>query len=206
APSVRRALAMSTSADRRLLVDDVLPDGVVVRIRALPYDDPVAQDLVEQVQQEYVARYGGRDEAVVEPGEFLPPQGLFVAAEIDGEPVGSGAWRTLVGDRPENRVAEIKRVYVAPGFRRRGIAQRIVAVLESSAAEAGCRSVVLNSGGRQPEALALYEQLGYGPVAGYGVYACAPDAVFLGKELAGVAPSSSDRSSADGEEEPTWAS
>ncbi len=192
---------MSTSADRPLLVEEVLRNGAVVRLRALPYDDPVAQELVEQVQQEYVARYGGRDEAVVEPGEFLPPQGLFVAAEIDGEPVGSGAWRTMGGD-----VAEIKRVYVAPDVRRCGIAQRIVAVLESSAAEAGCRSVVLNSGGRQPEALALYEQLGYGPVAGYGVYACAPDAVFLGKELAGVAPSSSDGSSANGTEEPTWAS
>ena len=197
---------MSTSADRTLVVEDVLPDGVVVRMRALPYDDPVAQDLVEQVQQEYVARYGGRDEAVVEPGEFLPPQGLFVAAEIDGEPVGSGAWRTLGGDGAGNEVAEIKRVYVAPAFRRRGIAQRIVAVLESSAVEAGHRSVVLNSGGRQPEALALYGRLGYAPVAGYGIYACAPDAVFLGKELAGVAPSSSGVSSAKGTEEPTWAS
>lgn len=197
---------MSTSADGALVVEEVLRDGAVVRLRALHYDDPVAQDLVEQVQQEYVARYGGRDEAVVEPGEFLPPEGLFVAAEIDGEPVGSGAWRTRGGDVSDIRVAEIKRVYVAPRFRRRGIAQRIVAVLESTAAEAGCRSVVLNTGGRQPEALALYEQLGYGPVAGYGVYACAPDAVFLGKELAAVAPSSSGGSSADGTEEPTWVS
>ena len=197
---------MSTSADGSLVVEEALRDGAVVRLRALPYDDPVAQDLVERVQQEYVARYGGRDEAVVEAGEFLPPQGLFVAAEIDGEPVGSGAWRTMGGDPPEFEVAEIKRVYVAPGFRRRGIAQLIVAVLERSAAEAGHRSVVLNSGGRQPEALALYEQLGYGPVAPYGVYACAPDAVFLGKELAAVAPSSSGAGSANGREEPTWVS
>ena len=196
---------MSTSADRPVVVEDALEGGGTVRLRGLRYDDPVAQDLVEQVQQEYVARYGGRDEAVVEPGEFLPPQGLFVAAEVDGEPVGSGALRSLGGDPPGAQVAEIKRVYVAPAFRRRGIAQRIVAVLESSAVAAGYRSVVLNSGGRQPEALALYEQLGYGPVAGYGVYACAPDAVFLGKKLPGVAPSSSDGCVAN-EEEPTWAS
>lgn len=197
---------MSTSAERPPIAEGTLRDGVAVRLTALPYDDPVAQELVEQVQQEYVARYGGRDEAVVEPGEFLPPQGLFVAAEIDGDPIGSGAWRTIGGDVAEIKAAEIKRVYVAPAFRRRGIAQRIVAVLESSAAEAGCRSVVLNTGDRQPEALALYEQLGYGPVAGYGVYACAPDAVFLGKELIAVAPSSSGVSSAKGMEEPTWAS
>lgn len=192
---------MSTSPDAPLVVEEVLRDGAVVRLRALPYDDPVARDLVERVQQEYVARYGGRDEAVVEPGEFLPPQGLFLAAEIDGEPVGSGAWRAMEGG-----VAEVKRVYVAPDHRRRGIAQLIMSVLESSAAEAGCRSVVLNSGGRQPEALALYEQLGYGPVAGYGVYACAPDAVFLGKQLAAVDPCSCGVSSANGTEEPTWVS
>lgn len=196
---------MSTSADPPLVVAATLRDGGAVRLRALPYDDPLAQELVEQVQQEYVARYGGRDGAEVEPAEFVPPRGLFLAAEMDGEPVGSGAWRSV-----DDGVAEIKRVYVAPAFRRRGLAQLIVAVLESSAAEAGCRSVVLNSGVRQPEALALYRQLGYGPVSGYGVYACAPGAVFLGKELVGMAPCSSDREStahsATGREEPTWAS
>ena len=55
--------------------------------------------------------------------------------------------------------------------------------------------IVLNSGREQPEALALYEELGYRPVPGYGVYACAPGAIFLGKALT------------EGEEkEPSWAS
>jgi GNAT superfamily N-acetyltransferase len=197
---------MSTSAERRLIAEGLLRDGLAVRLTALPYDDPVAQDLVERVQLEYVARYGGRDEAVVDPGEFLPPQGLFLAAEVDDEPVGSGAWRAVGAG-----VAEIKRVYVAPAFRRRGLAQLIVDVLERSAAQAGHRSVVLNTGDRQPEALGLYARLGYAPVAGYGVYACAPDAVFLGKDLVEVTPSSSGRRSSDehaanGQEEPTWVS
>ena len=197
---------MSTSADRPLVAEGVLRDGVAVRLRALPYDDPLAQDLVERVQQEYVERYGGRDEADVDPAEFLPPEGLFLAAEVAGEPVGSGAWRAMGGG-----LAEIKRVYVVPAFRRRGLAQLIVEALERSAAQAGHRSVVLNSGARQPEALALYRRLGYGPVPGYGVYACAPGAVFLGKDLVEVAPSSSgvgstDERAADGREEPTWVS
>jgi ribosomal protein S18 acetylase RimI-like enzyme len=74
-------------------------------------------------------------------------------------------------------------VYVEPGFRRRGVAQAVVDALEAGAAAAGCRSVVLNTGHRQPEALALYAALGYAPVTGYGIYACEPDAVFLGKDL-----------------------
>jgi GNAT superfamily N-acetyltransferase len=99
---------MSISADRPLR------DGTVVTLRSVPYDHPVAQFLVEQVQEEYVQRYGGRDAAVVETGEFLPPRGIFLVAEVDGEPVGCGAWRVL-----SPGVAEIKRVYVEPRFRRR---------------------------------------------------------------------------------------
>ncbi|WP_041776666.1 GNAT family N-acetyltransferase [Blastococcus saxobsidens] len=176
---------MSTSAER------VLPDGSVARLRAVPYDDPLARTLVEAVQQEYVARYGGRDEAVVDPAEFRPPAGLFLVAELDGAPAGCGAWRV----HPPGGV-EIKRVYVAAGFRRRGLAQAIMAELECSAARAGHRSVVLNTGRRQPEAVALYADLGYVPVPGFGVYACSPEAVFLGKELAALTHG----------EESTWAS
>ncbi len=148
------------------------------RLRPLAYDHPVAQYLVEQVQQEYVVRYGGRDAAVVDAAEFRPPAGLFLVAEVDGVPAGCGAWRVLPSGE-----AEIKRVYVEPAFRRRGLARRLMAALEDSAARAGHRSVVLNTGQEQPEAVALYTQLGYRAVTGYGVYACAPDAVFLGREL-----------------------
>ncbi|TFV89055.1 GNAT family N-acetyltransferase [Blastococcus sp. CT_GayMR16] len=180
---------MSTSADRKV----VLRDGTRASLRPLPYDHPVAHYLVEQVQEEYVRRYGGRDAAVVDPAEFLPPLGIFLVAEVDGVPAGCGAWRAL----PEG-VAEIKRVYVEPAFRRKGLAQVIVAALEDGAARAGHGSVVLNTGQQQPEALALYADLGYLPVGGYGIYACSPEAVFLGKELA-VAPES-------GEEGSSWAS
>jgi GNAT superfamily N-acetyltransferase len=168
---------MSTSAEY------ALPDGGVVRLRSLAYADPLAQHLVERVQQEYVVRYGGRDEAVVDPADFSLPSGLFLVAEVDGEAAGCGAWR----DVGEGR-AEIKRMYVEPGFRRRGLAALVLDVLERSAAAHGRRSVVLNSGDKQPEALALYDRAGYGAVPGYGVYACAPGAVFLGKELPPAGP------------------
>ena len=163
---------MSISADRPLR------DGTVATLRPVPYDHPVAQHLVEQVQEEYVQRYGGRDAAVVEAAEFLPPRGIFLVAEVDGEAIGCGAWRVL-----SPGVAEIKRVYVVPGFRRRGLAQIIVAALEDGVARSGHGSLVLNTGQEQPEALALYAALGYRPIDGYGIYACSPGAVFLGKDL-----------------------
>jgi GNAT superfamily N-acetyltransferase len=163
---------MSTSAEA------VLRNGRVVRLTAAPYDDPVARELVDRVQAEYTVRYGGPDAAVVDPGDFVPPTGLFLVAEVDGVPAGCGAWRVH-----EPGVVEVKRMYVEPAFRRLGLAQVLLDALELSAARAGHRAVVLNSGFRQPEALALYDRAGYGPVPGYGVYADAPGAVFLGKEL-----------------------
>ncbi len=186
---------MSTSGELR--------DGMPVTLRAVPYDDPVAVDLVCRVQQEYVDRYGGPDEAAVDPAEFVPPEGLFLVAEVSGQPAGCGAWRVY----PPGGV-EIKRVYVAPEFRRRGLAQLIVAALESSASAAGHPNVVLNTGDRQPEAIALYTDLGYSPVQGYGVYACSPGAVFLGKDLVAGPDGgqSGDIGEGYGEEERSWAS
>jgi GNAT superfamily N-acetyltransferase len=163
---------MSTS------VEVVLRDGALARLRPVAYDDPVAQELIGRVQQEYVQRYGGPDGATVTPEEFQPPTGVFLVAEIDGVPAGCGAWRTVADGR-----AEMKRVYVEPGFRRRGLARVLVDALEADAARAGIRSLELNTGHEQPEALALYAALGYAPVPGFGIYACEPGAVFLGKEL-----------------------
>jgi GNAT superfamily N-acetyltransferase len=189
---------MSISAE--VLADACLRDGSMATFRALPYEHPVSQLLVGRVQQEYVQRYGGPDGAVVDPAEFEPPDGMFVVAEVAGEPAGCGAWRAI-----EPGVAEIKRVYVEPGFRRRGLAQEIVGRLERGAAAADVGSVVLNTGIKQPEALALYAELGYRPVDGFGVYACSPAAVFLGKDLGqelGREPGSADL----GEEGRSWAS
>src|SRR4051794_31227324 len=99
---------MSTSAEV------ILRDGGRARLRPVAYEDPVAQELIGRVQQEYVQRYGGPDESPVPPGEFTPPTGLFLVAEVvDGVPAGTAAWRTLGDGR-----AEMKRVYVEPAFRR----------------------------------------------------------------------------------------
>jgi GNAT superfamily N-acetyltransferase len=173
-----------------------LADGSVAVLRPVPYEDPVAHDLVERVQQEYVERYGGRDAAVVDAAEFDPPAGLFLVVSVDGAPAGCGAWRVHAPG-----VVEVKRVYVDPAFRRRGLAHVVMAALEETAARAGHRAVVLNSGPQQPEALALYAGLGYRPVAGFGVYADAPGAVFLGKDLA-----TGPLARTDDEEDRTWAS
>ncbi len=140
------------------------PDGYTVR--PLAYTDAVVRALEAELQQEYVERYGGADEAPVDPAEFAPPGGVFVVGFADGEPVASGGFR-----RHSEQVAEIKRMYVVEDRRGVGYARRLLAELEARAAAVGYRRIVLETGLRQPEAIALYESSGYQPVEGIGFYA-----------------------------------
>lgn len=142
------------------------------------YDDPDVQRLVAEVQAEYVARYGGPDAAEVQAGEFDPPDGLFLVGLLDGRPVATGGWRRIDAES-----AEIKRMYVVASARRRGLGRRLLAELETRAAEAGYRQLVLNTGPEQPEAVAMYEAGGYEPAPGFGYYACHPGALFYAKRL-----------------------
>lgn len=135
------------------------------------YDHPDVSALVARVQQEYVERYGSPDEAPVDPAMFAPPQGRFLLAYVDGVPVGTGAWRrSEVRALDGSLVAEIKRMYVVPEQRGRGLARRILAELEDTAAAAGHDVLVLETGLMQPEAIALYESSGYVRIEGFGHY------------------------------------
>jgi len=158
-----------------------------VTIHQLRYDHPDAQRLIEEVQGEYVARYGGRDGSRIAAGEFDPPHGLFVVAYDRDEPVAAGGWRRhdpgAYGGLPGRDPAEIKRMYVATNARGRGFARAVLAYLEDTARSAGVDWLVLETGQRQPEALALYRSSGYIDVPHFGTYADAPMAVHLGKPL-----------------------
>ena len=126
-------------------------------------------------------RYGGVDRAAVDLSEFVQPFGRFFVGLLDGVTVAIGGWRRI-DDFAEHTV-EIKRMYVAPAFRGRGLSRRMLAELERSAADAGARRIVLITGDRNVEAIALYESSGYEPAPGFGHYACEPWAKFYGKAI-----------------------
>jgi len=147
------------------------------------YDHPDAVALIADVQQEYVVRYGEVDRTPVDPAEFAPPLGLFLVAYVDGVPAACGGWRAHDAD------VELKRMYVRDAFRGRGLARAVLAELERTAAAAGHTRLILETGSKQPEAIALYTSAGYTPVPRFGYYADAPEAVHLGKELETACPS-----------------
>jgi GNAT superfamily N-acetyltransferase len=142
------------------------------------YTDPVARRLVTAALADLGARYGGAgDETPVDAGEFVPPGGLFLVAWRDDEPVGCGAWRTHGAD------AELKRMYTVPAARGTGVASVVLAALEEDARRAGRTRMILECGGRQPEAVALYERHGYTRIPNYGFYADAPDCLSYARTL-----------------------
>jgi len=159
------------------LLPDARPQGgdAALRFVRVGYGDPDALRLVADVQAEYVERYGSPDDSPLDPLMFDPPSGSFFVGHLDDVAVATGAWRR--SDVPalgSERTAEIKRMYVAPSVRGRGVARLVLRHLETSAAAAGYEALVLETGLRQPEAIALYESSGYVSVPGFGHYRDSP--------------------------------
>jgi GNAT superfamily N-acetyltransferase len=143
--------------------------------------------LVAAAQEELTQRYGSGDENPIESVQFDPPEGMFLVAWLDGVPVGCAGWRTLSHFHDDGAVAddvaEIKRMFVSPKARSSGVATSLLAALEGSARESGMKRMILETGMAQPEAMALYEKLGYSRIPNYGYYKEAPDCVSYGRDL-----------------------
>jgi ribosomal protein S18 acetylase RimI-like enzyme len=153
-----------------------------------PYGHPDVVALTDEAQAHYRQLYGGPgDESLVELADFEAPTGHFVVGYVDGVPVAMGGWRRL-GDRrglPSPRTAEIKRMYVSPAARGRGLSRIVLAELETTARAAGLDWLVLETGRPQTSALGLYRSSGYCEIDGtaYGHYVGEPDAIHLGRSL-----------------------
>ena len=160
-------------------------DMQVVRVG---FGHPDAMAMITAVQGEYVVRYGGEDETPLDPAMFDPPRGSFFIGYLDGRPAASGAWRRRddVEALGTTSTAEIKRMYVDPAARGRGVARAMLAHLERTAFEAGAAVSILETGTRQPEAIALYESSGYVEVPKFGFYCHAPESRCYAKPLVGL--------------------
>jgi putative acetyltransferase len=88
-----------------------------------------------------------------------------VVAYNDSEPVGCGAFKEY-----SEGVAEIKRMFVSPDQRRKGIAASVLSELEKWAEELGYDRLILETGINQPEAIGLYKKNGYTSIPNYGQY------------------------------------
>jgi GNAT superfamily N-acetyltransferase len=131
--------------------------------------DPCSEEallLLQQMRSEVMGRYYDVLTVSTPPQiEPLVDGSVFLVARWEGNPVGCAGLRDMGGG-----VAEVKRMYVAPPFRRRGIARLLLEALERLAAQSSYSTLRLETGIRQPEAIALYESHAFQRIPAYGCH------------------------------------
>jgi putative acetyltransferase len=147
--------------------------GLVIEAR--PAGDPELVALMAEEQAELHALDGGVD-GVVYP---LDPSIEFLVALLDGVAVACGGLQHL-----DAGTAELKRMYVRPPYRRRGISRRVLAALEERAAAQGYAMARLETGTYLPAAVAFYRAAGYAEIPPYGQYIDNPFSVCFERRLA----------------------
>jgi transketolase len=151
-----------------------------VEVRKADIASTLVQDLIVALNAELSKLYRepGANHFRLDPAEVAEGQGAFLVAFAGGEAVGCGAVR-----KNDATTAEIKRMYVRPAARGGGIARRVLEELEREARRLGVARVVLETGIRNPEAIALYQRAGYAEIPLFGEYLGSPFSVCMAKEL-----------------------
>lgn len=116
----------------------------------------------DELDDLYRKRPGSLDSLPVSAADLAAPHGTFIVLRVAGEDIACGGVKRL-----DATTGEIKRMYVSPAHRNRGLARRLLAELEHRARELGYRRVRLDTGSEQPAARSIYERSGYRSIAPY---------------------------------------
>ena len=141
-------------------------------------DDPVARELIAELDAGFLKWYSPDQMFGLHPNEERHPNLHFFVIREGDSAVGCGALRVL-----DETTGELKRMYVRPAYRRRGISRRLIQHLEDTARTLGITCMRLETGPEQVEALALYESCGYQYIPPYGEYLGSPVSVCMEKTL-----------------------
>jgi GNAT superfamily N-acetyltransferase len=149
-------------------------------IRRADLDSPQAQLLIGELNVELAAMYPepGANHFKLDAEEVAAAKGAFLIGYLGVVPVACGAIRRI-----DTRVAEVKRMYVVPAQRGRGISRVILAALEEHAQQLEFERLVLETGTRQLEAIALYRGAGFNCIALFGEYIGSDLSVCMAKDL-----------------------
>lgn len=139
-------------------------------------DQAAVHALIRELDAHLYSLYPPEQVYALDIDSLCRPGVLFaVVREPGGEAVGCGA--IVIG--PE--YGELKRMYLRPQARGRGLARKLMEILEAKAMEAGCRTFMLETGPTLDEALQLYERMGYRRRGPFGDYPDLPSSVFMQK-------------------------
>ena len=125
-----------------------------------------AASVLHAAVDELERRYGRIDDDVhLHPDELAPPEGAFLVARLSGHLAGGVGIRRI--GQTDQRLAEVKRLWVRPDLRRSGVATILMEAAERRAREMGYRQLYLETGRAQPEALAFYPRTGWTQVEAF---------------------------------------
>lgn len=133
--------------------------------------------LVQLLDADLAVRDGAEHTFYAQFNKVHMIQHVVIAYE-NNSAVACGAFKSFDSDS-----VEIKRMYVLPAHRNKGIAAAVLLQLEQWAKEEGYSAAVLETGKKQPEAIRLYEKCGYSRIPNYGQYAGVENSVCMKKEL-----------------------
>ena len=156
----------------------------MVSLRRITCDNDDFQNLVQQLDKDLWGRYP-EEQHIYQGFNKITGIDTVVIAYADDLPVGCGCFKPFGAGG-----VEVKRMYVQPALRGKGIASSILGELEQWAAELGYAYTVLETGTGQPEAIALYKKSGYTVIENYPPYDAMPSSVCFRKELALKTPQS----------------
>jgi len=143
--------------------------------------DPRAADLralVDELDAYLASLYPPENNHLLDLDALSAPEVSFLAARCDGVAAGCVALRCLSTTR-----GEIKRMFVRPALRRRGVGRALLEAVESDARARGLSELLLETGVNQPEAIGLYRRSGFEPCGPYGDYRPHPLNLFLRRLL-----------------------
>ena len=149
-------------------------------IRRCDLGSTTAAALIGALNAELVGQYPepGANHFRLDPDEVGEGRGAFLVAYAGDTPIGCGAIRRIDAD-----TAEIKRMYVDPAVRGRGVGHRVLTALEAEARRLGATRLVLETGERAHEAMKLYARAGFVRIPCFGEYADSPLSVCMAKNL-----------------------
>ncbi len=140
-------------------------------------------DFVELVKHldAYLAVKDGDDHAFYHQFNGIDKLQYVVMAYENDIAIGCGAIKNF-----HHSVMEIKRMFVAPASRGKGVAKKILNQLEGWALALGANACILETGKRQPEAIALYEKCGYHIISNYEPYVGMENSICFQKKLTSI--------------------
>lgn len=151
---------------------------ISLTFRRVPADEPIAKQLIDELDAGFLKFYPPQHMFGLHPNEERDPGLHFFIIEQGENTLGCGAVRVLDATH-----GELKRMYVRPEYRGRGIARKLIRHLEKTARALGLTRMRLETGPEQVEALALYRSEGYGDIPAYGEYIGSPVSVCMEKVL-----------------------